>query len=245
MEESGQLYQLENVAQKDKSFLKSHITSMKKSYLHYFLIWYQIPTLFTSVLLNKCNSREKYGNVYRENKQEKCVKEDKKRGNYLSQESISSVQFSCSVVSDSLWSHGLQHTRPPCPSPTPGVHSNPCALSQWCHPPISSSVIPVSSCLQSFPASRSFLMNQFFPSGQCIGVSASASVLSMNIQDWFPLGWTGLISLQAKGLPREYTILQLLKTYIFNQNTKPTENPSKCSKEVELSSELLLTQHIF
>ena len=110
------------------------------------------------------------------------------------------VQFSLSVVSDSLRPHGLQHARPPCPSPTFWVYSNSCPLSRWCHPTISSSVIPFSSCLQSFPASGSFPMNQSFPSGsQRIGDSASASVLPMNIQDWFPLGWTGWISLQSKG----------------------------------------------
>ena len=114
--------------------------------------------------------------------------------------------FSCSVVSNSLWSHGLQHARPPCPSPTPRVYSNSCPLSQWCHPTISYSVIPFSSCLQSFPASRSFQMSQFFPSGgQSIGVSASASVLPMNIQDWFHLGWTGCISLQSKELSRVFS----------------------------------------
>ena len=100
-------------------------------------------------------------------------------------------QFSRSVVSDSLRPHGLQHSRPPCPSPTPGVYSNLCLLSRWCHPAISSSVVPFSSHLQSFPASGSFQMSQFFTSGgQSIGVSASASVLPMNIQDWFSLGWT-------------------------------------------------------
>ena len=113
----------------------------------------------------------------------------------------SSVQFSHSIVSDSLWSHGLQHARPPCPSPTPRVYSNSCPLSRWCHPTISSSVIPFSYRLQSFPASGSFLMSQFFASGgQSIGVSASTSVLWMNTQDWSPLGWTGWISLQPKGL---------------------------------------------
>ena len=99
-----------------------------------------------------------------------------------------SVQFSRSVVSNSLQPHGLQHTRPPCPSPTPGVYSNPCPLSCWSHPPISSSVVPFSSRLQSFPALGSFSVSQFFPSGgQNIGVSALASVLPMNIQNWFPL----------------------------------------------------------
>ena len=112
-----------------------------------------------------------------------------------------SVQFSCSVVSDSLWPHELQHSRLPCPSSIPGVYSNSCPLSRWCHPTISSSAVPFSSRLHSFPASGSFLVSQFFVSdGQRIGVSASASVLPMNIQDWFPLGWTGRISLHSKGL---------------------------------------------
>ena len=111
-----------------------------------------------------------------------------------------SVQFSHSVISDSLWSHGLQHARLPCPSPTPGACSNSCTLNWWCHPTISSSVIPFSSCPRSFPASWSFSKSQFFASGgQIIGVSASASVLPMNIQDWFPLGLTDLISLQVWG----------------------------------------------
>ena len=106
---------------------------------------------------------------------------------------VSSVQFSRSVVSDSLRLPGLQYTRPPCPSPAPGVYSNSCPLSWWCHPTISSSVVPFSSCPQSFPASESFLMSQFFASGgQSIGISASVSVLPVNIQDWFPLGLTGL-----------------------------------------------------
>ena len=94
-------------------------------------------------------------------------------------------------MSDSLWPHEQQHARPPCPSPTPGVHQNPCPLSRWYQPTISSSVIPFSFCLQSFPASGSFQMSQLFASGgQSIGVSASASVLPVNIQHWFPLGWT-------------------------------------------------------
>ena len=102
-----------------------------------------------------------------------------------------------------LWPHKPQHTRPPCPSPTPRAHPNPCPLSRWCHPTISSSIVPFSSCAQSFPAAGSFQMSQLFASGgQSIGVSASTSVLPMNIQDWFPLGWTGWISLQSKGLSR-------------------------------------------
>ena len=131
--------------------------------------------------------------------------------NVQHQTPFSSVQFSHSVVSDSLRPHELQHARPPCPSPTPGVYSNPCPPSWWCHPAISSSVIPFSSCPQSLPASVSFPMSQLFEwDGQSIGVSASTSVLPMNIQDWFPLGLTGWISLQSKGLSRVFfnTIVQ-------------------------------------
>ena len=130
---------------------------------------------------------------------------------------VSSVQFSRSVVSGSLWPHGLQHARPPCPSPTPRACSNACSFSQWCHPTISSSVIPFSSCLQSFPASGSFQMSQFFTSGgQSIGVSASASVLPVNIQDWFPLGLTGWICVQSKGLSRVFSSTTVQKHQFFN-----------------------------
>ena len=129
---------------------------------------------------------------------------------------ISSVQFSRSVVSDSLWPNGLQHARPPCPSPSPKFYSSSCPLSRWCHPTISSSVVPFSSCLQSFPASGSFQMSQLFVSGdQSIGVSASASVLWMNIQDWFPLGWTGWISMQYKGLSRVFSNTTVQKHQFF------------------------------
>ena len=114
---------------------------------------------------------------------------------------FSSVQLSHSVESNSLRPYGLQHARPPCPSPTPGAYSNSCPLNRWCHPTTSSSVGPISSCLQSFPASGAFPMGQVFASGgQDIGVSASTSVLPMNIQDWFSLGLTGWVSLQSKGL---------------------------------------------
>ena len=124
---------------------------------------------------------------------------------------IYSVQFSRSVVS-----HGLQHAGPPCPSPTPGVYPDSCPLSRWCHPTISSSVIPFSSCHQSFPAWWSFQMSQFFTSGgQSIGVSASASVLPMNVQDQLPLGWTGLISLQSKGLSRVFSNTTVQKHQFF------------------------------
>ena len=120
-----------------------------------------------------------------------------------------SVHFSCSDVSDTLRPHGLQHTRLTCPSSTPRACSNSCLLSWWCHPTISSSVFPFSSCLQSFPASGSVQISQLFPSGgQSIGVSASTSVLPMNTQDWSPLGWTGWISLQSKGLSRVFSTPQ-------------------------------------
>ena len=119
---------------------------------------------------------------------------------------ISSVQFSCSLMSDSLQPHEPQHARPPCPSPTPGIYPNSCPLSQWCPLAISSSVILFSSCLQSFPASGSFHMSQLCTSGgQSTRVSASTSVLPMNSQDWSPLGWTGWISLQFKGLSRVFS----------------------------------------
>ena len=129
---------------------------------------------------------------------------------------VSSVQFSHSVVSNSLWSHELQHARSPCPSPTPRVHSNPCPLNQWCHPTISSSVIPFSSCHQSLPASGSLQMSQLFTScGQRIGVSASISVLPMKIQGWFPLGLNGWISLQSKGLSRVFSNTTVQKHQFF------------------------------
>ena len=127
----------------------------------------------------------------------------------------SSVQFSYSAVSDFLQSHGLQHSRLPCPSPTPGACSNSCPSSWWCHPTNSSFVFPF-SCPQSFPASGSFPLSQFFTSGgQSIGVSASASVFPMNIQDWFPLGLTGWISLQSKGLSRVFSNTTVPKHQFF------------------------------
>ena len=126
-------------------------------------------------------------------------------------------QFSRSVVSDCLQPHRLQYFRPPCPSPTPRAYSNSCPLSRWCHPIISSSVVPFSSCRQSFPASGSFQMSQFFTSGdQSIGVSASASVLPMNIQDWLLLGLTGLISLLSKGLSRVSSVTVRCQLLVFS-----------------------------
>jgi len=126
------------------------------------------------------------------------------------------VQFCRSVVSDSLWPHEPQHAKPPYPSPTAGVYPNPCPLSQWCHPTISSSVVPFSSCPQSFPASGSFPMSQLFASGgQSIGVSPSTSVLPMNTQDWSPSEWTGWISLQSKGLSRVFSNTTVQKHQLF------------------------------
>ena len=138
------------------------------------------------------------------------------------------VQFSHSVMSDSLWLHGLQLSMLPCTSPTPGACSNSCPLSHWCHLSISSSVIPFSSCLQSFPSSGSFPISQIFASdSQSIEASASVSVLPMNIQDWFPLGWTGWISLQSKGLSRVFSGTAVQKHQFFGAP------PSLWSKEIK------------
>ena len=135
------------------------------------------------------------------------------------------VQFSCSVVSDSLWPHEPQHARPPCPSPTPGVHSNSRPSSQWCHPAISSSVVPFSSCPQSLPASGSFPVSQLFTwGGQNIGVSASASVLPMNTQDLSPSGWTGWISLQSKGLSGVFSNTTVQKHHFFGTQLSSQSN---------------------
>ena len=129
---------------------------------------------------------------------------------------FSSVQFSRSVVSDSLWPNESQHTRPPCPSPTPGVHTKPNASSRWCHPAISSSVISFSSCPQSLPASESFPMSQFFAwGGQSTGVSVLASFLPKNTQGWSPSEWTGWISLQSKGLSRVFSNATVQKHRFF------------------------------
>ena len=139
--------------------------------------------------------------------------------------SFASVQFSHSVVSDSLQPHELQHARPRCPSPTPEVHPNPCPLCRWCHPTTSSSVVPSSSCPQSFPASGSFQISQLFASGgQSIGASASASLLPMNIQDWFPLGWTGWISLQSKRLSRVLSNTTVQKIQFFGAQLSSQSN---------------------
>ena len=135
---------------------------------------------------------------------------------FLAWSSLSSVQFSCSVMSDSLQPHEPQHARPPCPSPTPRVYSNSCPSSRWCHPAISFSVVPCSSCPQSLPASGSFPMSQLFPwGGQSTGVSACASVLPMNTQVLSPSGWTGWISLQPKGLSRVFSSTIVQKHHFF------------------------------
>ena len=139
--------------------------------------------------------------------------------------SLISVQFSHSVMSDSLRPHELQHARLPCPSATPAVYPKPCPSSGWCHPAISSSVVPFSSCPQSLPALWSFPMSQFFVSGgQSIGVSASASVLPVNTQDWSPLGWTVWISLQSKGLSRVFSNTTVQKHQIFSAQLSSPSN---------------------
>ena len=139
--------------------------------------------------------------------------------------SFSSFQFSHSVVSNSLWPHELQHARPPCPSPTPGVYPNSCPSSWCCHPAISSSVVPFSSCPQSLPASGSFPVSQLFVwGGQIIGVSASASVLPMNTQDWSLLGWTGWISLQSKGLSKVFSNTTVQKHQFFGAQLSSQSN---------------------
>ena len=139
--------------------------------------------------------------------------------------SIYVYQFRCSVVSDSLRPHESQHIRPPCPSPTPGVHPDSRPSSQWCHLAISSSVIPLSSCLQSLPASESFPISQLFAwGGQSIGIPASASVLLMSTQDWSPLGWTGWISLQSKGLSRVFSNTTLQKHQFFGAQLSSQSN---------------------
>ena len=136
-----------------------------------------------------------------------------------------SVQFSHSVMSNSLWLHESQHARPPCPSPTPRVHPNSCPSSWWCNPDISSSVVPFFSCPQSLPTSGSFQMSQLFTwGGQSIGVSSSASVLPKNIQDWSPLGWTGWISLQYKGLSRVFSNTTVQKHQFFGTQPSSQSN---------------------
>ena len=153
-------------------------------------------------------------NTAHQTQNQRKPKEKKERN--LKLYSTTSVQFSHSVVSKSLWAHEPQLARTPCPSPTNGVHTNSCPLSLWCHPTISSSVIPFSSCPQSFPASMSFHMSQLLTwGGQSIGVSASAPVLPVNIQDWFPLGWTVWISLQSKGRPRVFSNTMVQKHQFF------------------------------
>ena len=134
-----------------------------------------------------------------------------------------SVQFSRSVLSNSLWPHEPQHARPPCPSPTPGVHPDPCPWSQWCHPAISFSVVPYSSCPQSLPASESFPMSPFFTwGGQSTG--ASASVLPMGIQGWFPLGWTSFIPFQYKGFLRVFSNTTIQKHWFFGTHPSLRSN---------------------
>ena len=149
----------------------------------------------------------------------------------LSSVQFSSVHFSCSVMSDSLWPHGLQYARLPCPSPAPEPCTDSCPSSRWCYSIISSSVVPFSSCLQSFPASWSFPTSQFFASGsQSIGASVSASVLAINIQDWFPLGLTGSISLLSKELSRVFSSTIIEKHEFFSAHPSLWSNSHICTR---------------
>ena len=151
---------------------------------------------------------------------------------------ISSVQFSHSVMSNSSRPHESQHARPPCPSPTPRAYSNSCSLSQWCHPTISSSVIPFSSCPQSFPASGSFPMSQLLAwGGQSIGISVLTSVLPMNTQDWSPLEWTGWISLESKGLSRVFSNTTVHGTWISYESAQDFQGVWVCVKETHTETE--------
>ena len=151
----------------------------------------------------------------------------------MNRRKFSSVQFSCSDVSNSLWPHELQYTGAPCPSPTQVVYPNSCPLSQWCHPTTSSSVVPFSSCPQSFPESGSFQMSQLFTSGgQSIGVSASTSILPMNTQDWSSLGWTGWISLQSKELSRVFSNTTVQKHQFFS-----TQISSPSNSQIHMTTE--------
>ena len=144
---------------------------------------------------------------------------------YMFFKTLPSVQFSHLVMSDSVRPHGLQHSRLPCPSPTPRTYSNSCSLSQWCHPAISSSIVPFSSCTQSLPALESFPMSQLFPwGGQSTGVSALASFLPKNTQDWSPLEWTGCISLQFKGLSRVFSNTTVQKDQFFGAQLSSQSN---------------------
>ena len=165
-------------------------------------------------------NKEELKNVFmkmKEGSEKSGLKLNIQKMNIMVSSPIQSVQFSRSVVPCSLQPYGLQHTRPPCPSPTPRVCLNSCLSRWWCHSTISSSVVPFSSCLQSSPASGSSPVSQFFTSGgQSIGVSASTSILPMNIQDWFPLGWTGWISLQSKGLSGVFSNTTVQKHQFFS-----------------------------
>ena len=177
-------------------------------------------------------------------KEWECLKEEKCFETRKTPTAPLLLLFSRSVMLDSLWPHGLQHASLPCPSPTPGACWNSCPLSQWCHPTISSSVVPFSSRLQSFPTSGSFQMSQLFTSsGQSIGALASASVLPMIIQGWFPLGWTGLISLQAKGFSRVFSSTTVQKHHFFALSilygSPLTSIPDYWKKQLQLYGPLL------
>ena len=189
---------------------------MENACVSYLNLWQRKTSLGTGCFMLPCSNVE---NVVKYSETLIIVTSNDKDMAYH----LSSVQFSRSVMSDSLQPHESQHTRPPCPSPTPGVHPNSCASSRWCHPAISSSVVPFSSCPQSLPGS--FPMSQLFAwGGQSTGVSALASVLPMNTQDWSPLEWTGWISLQSKGLSRAFFSTTFQKHQFFDAQLSSQSN---------------------
>ena len=175
---------------------------------------YILPYIHTQVHIHICKCRDIHAEHWQGTETSRGCEEMRRE---ITSFFINTVHFSCSVMSKSLWPHGLQHASLPCPLPAPEAYLNSCPLSWWFHPAISSSVIPFPSCPQSLPVSGSFPMSQLFTwGGQSIGVSASALVLPMNIQDWFPLGWTGWISLQSKGLTRVFSNTTVGKHQFFN-----------------------------
>ena len=197
--------------------------SLRKDFLSFSALWEKIPSTAPRLICYQSSYFEKliyFSSEFISPRKDWLIQLGHKPTfviNQLQSGWHTSVQFSRSVMSDSLWPHGLQHVRLPYPSPTHEACSNSCPTSQWCHPTISSSVIPFFFCLQSLPASGSFLMNQFFISGgHSIEVSASALILPVNIQDWFPLGWTGLISLQSKWVSGVFSSTKIFSFSVFS-----------------------------
>ena len=205
------------------SFTVSFSTRLMIQDISHFTYWY---LLIKQCLTKECSIKFWWMNSKILKDSSKCwTWADKKLHKWVRCAAFSSVQSSHSVVSDSLWPHEPQHARPPCPSPSPGVHSDSCPSSQWCHPTISSSVIPFSSCPQSLPASKSFPMSQLFTwGGQSTGVSALASFPPKKTQSWSPSEWTGWISLQSKGLSRVFSNTTVQKYQFFGAQLSSQSN---------------------